>query len=351
MSPPFCDGGRMHLFSSIAEVSEAIREVGLGRWHDQLFGLIRPTVRYIADAADSPATIGASRAGGTPDLPSTLQWPIRPPYPDADVRNIEVRDHPANHLRTREQRERDRRRDEIIAKNALLPFIAQIDLADAWRRQQFDINLPKHGRLLFFYDARETPYGFGPPDATGFRVIWDESSVSDLVRAADPEELSIDSLILPTKTLCPAAGFMLPHWESFAYDALNIPVAELDRYSKLSWPYDDVPGESWYDRSPEIEKVPHHYLGGWGAPSPMGHLERSCELVRMGFSCGRFIKEEVDQTRAKQAEWCLLAEFDCEGFLTQGLEHEWFTGLTLHFLVTRDDLAAQRFDRVWTLAR
>ena len=108
---------------------------------------------------------------------------------------------------------------------------------------------------------------------------------------------------------------------------------------------------SRFSDHPEIEKVRHHYMGGWGAPSPMGFLERDCELVRMGFSCGRFIKEHVDQTHAKQAEWCLLAEFDCEGFLTEGLEHEWFTGLTLHFLITRDNLAARRFDRVWTLAR
>lgn len=210
----------MRLFDSTAEVSEAITEVGLGQWHDQLLGLARPTIRY--------ASIGTSRAGGTPDLHPKLKWPIRRPYPDAAVRNAELRDHPAHEFHSNEQKERNRRRDELIAKDAFLPFIAQIDLAEAWGQRHFDVDLPRHGRLLFFYDAREHPYGFDPPDITGFRVIWDDAPVADLMRAVGPDELAIDCLVLPAKMLHGTAGLMLPDRETFAYEALNIPVQELD---------------------------------------------------------------------------------------------------------------------------
>jgi uncharacterized protein YwqG len=346
----------MRLFGSRAEVSQAIMDVGLGQWHDQLLALARPTLRYIsgAAAADS-AAIGASRTGGTPDLPSKLKWPIRPPYPDADVRNIELRDHPARKLHSYEREQRNRRRDDIIAKDALLPFIAQLDLREAWRKQQFDVDLPQDGRLLFFYDAREHPYGFDPPDGIGFRALWDESPVSDLARTAEPAELAIDCLILPAKALQCVAGLALPEWETFGYEALNIPVQERDRYCRLIRPYYDLLKEGDFDRLPEIEKVPQHYLGGWGEPRQSGYMELECELVTMGFSTGgadRFAGQEAaDRARSRQADWCLLAQFGCEEFCTEGMEHEWFTGLKLYFWIRRDDLASRRFENTWVLAR
>jgi uncharacterized protein YwqG len=337
----------MRLFGSTAEVSKAIKDVGLDQWHDQLLGLARPTVRYVANASAGHAAVGASRVGGTPDLPPQLKWPTRPPYPDADVRNIEVRDHPAKALHTGAQKDRDRRRDEIIAKNAFLPFIAQIDLAHAWRLRPFDIDLPKEGRLLFFYDAREVPFGFVLADMIGFRVLWDHAPVSALSRAAAPAELKIDALVLPAKTLHGASGLALPEWETFAYEALRIPNQYSDQYDRLLHPFADLP----YEEQPDVEKLPNHYVGGWGEPRQSGHMELECELVRLGFSVDTRSDDEKNQASLRQADWCLLAQFNCEEFHTEGLEHEWFTSLELYFWIKRDDLAARRFERTWIVVR
>jgi hypothetical protein len=166
----------MRLFSSRDALSRAILEAGLQRRHDQIMASARPTVRYVAHSAPSDAdATGGSRMGGRPDLPAMLNWPVRPAYPDAKTRNGEVRYHPATRLRSLDYQLQNDRRNQLIGMETALPFIAQIDLAEAWLAQQLEIDLPRHGRLLFFYDARETPPGYDPADAAGFRVVWDET--------------------------------------------------------------------------------------------------------------------------------------------------------------------------------
>ena len=345
----------MRLFDSVAGARNAIVEVGLERRSDQLLSLLRPTVRYVADAAPQvQMATGASRIGGTPDLPRTWSWPKRPAYADADVRNIEIRDPPAVALRGNDYQERNRRQSQLINRDAFLPFLAQIDLADAWREQNFDIDLPRAGRLLFFYDARECPPGFDPADLAGFRVIWDDTPVSDLVHTIGPEELAIDYLVVPAKVLRAAAGYILPELEAFACRALSLPCPDRERYDRLLHPYDEQIGtDGWYDRLPDIEKQPHHFLNGCD-DSETGRMELECELVTRGIPTGgpnAFTGEEADFARLRQADWCLIAKFDCSEFTTIHMEHEWFTDHKLYFWIRRDDLSARRFERAWVLAR
>jgi len=339
----------MRLFGSLDEASKAIVEVGLEQWHDELLAHGRPTVRYTVDnMRDGAAGIGASRMGGTPDLPPNMDWLLRPPYVDATVRNAEVRDHEAIKLRSLDFRLRNDRARRLIGTDARLPFVAQIDLAKAWRIQKFDVELPKGGRLLFFYDARESPPGFDRADAAGFRVIWDETPISALVRAAAPAELVIDALVFPQKTLCATPGYALPDWETFAYERIGMPLSELEKYGKLR----DTYGEA--ETLSEVEWRGHHYLGGWGdrLSGASADMELECELVSTGVSTGRhYPKDAEDRARSRRADWCLLAQFDCGEVATAGLEHEWFTGRRLYFWIRREDLALRRFESVWVLTR
>jgi hypothetical protein len=164
--------------------------------------------------------------GGPPDLPATLNWPVRPAYPDAETRNAEIRYHCATRLRSLDYQLQNDRRNQLIAVGAALPFIAQIDLAGAWLVQQLEIDLPRHGRLLF-YDARETPPGFDPSDGVGFRVVWDETPASAIVAAAPPPELVVDGLVFVPRSLTPTPGFVLPEWETFGYERIGLPQGEL----------------------------------------------------------------------------------------------------------------------------
>jgi uncharacterized protein YwqG len=337
----------MRLFTSLAEASKAISEAGLQQWHDQLLALARPTVHYQVEGRAAHAATGASRLGGTPDLPSAMEWPLRPPYTDAETRNAEIRF--GLELQTREVRERGERRNRLIGASARLPFLAQIDLTEAWQAQKFDIDLPDHGRLLFFYDARECPEGFDPADAAGFRVIWDDTGNAELVRAPSPDELAIDALIFPEKSLSPpAAGFVLPEWETYAYESTGIPLSELNNYAHMLRPYDAAS----YDQWPDSEKRPHHYLGGWNEQpgGARGHMELTCELASNGIYAGSgFTKEHAEQARKRHADWCLLAGFDCGEFLEE-TEHEWFARHYLTFWIRRNDLAARRFENAWVVA-
>ena len=339
----------MRLFGSPDEVSKAISEAGLQEWHDQLLASARPTVQYVADSErGDTAPIGVSRMGGTPDLPPTLTWPLRPPYTDAKTRNAEIRYHPAVRLRSPDYQLQNDRRNKIIGMDARLPFIAQIDLAEAWRIQQFGCALPKHGRLLFFYDARETPPGFDPADAAGFRVLWDTTPVSELVPVMPMSELAVDALVFAKKKLRPTPGLLLPEWETFAYERIGLPGSELDKYDKLR----DTYGEA--DQLPEAGWRGRHYLGGWAdrISGASADMELECELVTRGVSIGSGYPEaEAAQARLRRADWCLLAQFDC-GDLNEGHEfHEWFTRLRLFFWIKSEDLVARRFERVWVLTR
>lgn len=73
-----------------------------------------------------------------------------------------------------------------LAEPLPLSFVAQIDLGEAYRLGDIAAQLPDSGRLLFFYDLAIGPWDDGPRSG---RVIWDQSSVSDLQPAALPGRL------------------------------------------------------------------------------------------------------------------------------------------------------------------
>src|SRR5688500_18484207 len=75
---------------------------------------------------------GASRIGGRPDLADDVAWPCWQGVPQS--------------------------------------FLAQIDLAEVDRANGPDW-LPTQGRLLFFYDAGQSTWGFSPDDQGSWAVI------------------------------------------------------------------------------------------------------------------------------------------------------------------------------------
>ncbi|MBR1152943.1 DUF1963 domain-containing protein [Bradyrhizobium sp. JYMT SZCCT0428] len=72
---------------------------------------------------------------------------------------------------------------------APLQFIAQVDLAEVWLMGPVDPDIPREGRLFFFYDTDHRPGGDKPGDITGARLIYDLTPVASLKRASPPAEL------------------------------------------------------------------------------------------------------------------------------------------------------------------
>jgi hypothetical protein len=105
-----------------------------------ILSLAKPSIRLTARrVSDRELQRGASRIGGTPDVPSGWDWPRWMP-----TKVYKFRPHP-EHL-------------------APLGFIAQIDLSTLPR---FDDSLPETGWLYFFYDRYCEPWSFDPRIAAG----------------------------------------------------------------------------------------------------------------------------------------------------------------------------------------
>src|SRR5687768_16135112 len=81
------------LFKTTAEIENSLRAAGV-RAADAtaLAARSKPYIWLETAEVDDEAGIalGATKIGGTPDLPVTMSWPWRPPYPDHEQRIEEM---------------------------------------------------------------------------------------------------------------------------------------------------------------------------------------------------------------------------------------------------------------------
>ena len=149
----------------IAKISKGCKE----RWLDELFRLLLPlarnAIRIDTQAKnDDDIAVGASKFGGSPDLPDGLSWPSN--------------------------------------ENGALSFVAQINFAEA---SKFDIDslLPKSGMLYLFYDRNLRVWGYDPADKNGFAVIFsdvnDESLSRRRVESLEGENFTFNARLLSFK--------------------------------------------------------------------------------------------------------------------------------------------------------
>ncbi|HEU6441339.1 MAG TPA: DUF1963 domain-containing protein, partial [Microvirga sp.] len=189
------------MFRTAQEIEEYLLNKGLSPETAHLVAKrARLAVAITSEAVDREEEIplGATKIGGYPDLPPSMAWPIRPPYPKGE----EVRE---EHLKTAEnilkigwmsEEERQNHRSEALelADDAMceapLGFIAQIDLAAVAAVADLGADFPKEGRILLFYDVKQQPWGFRLGDEVGARLIFDETPVSALMRKSAPEDIA-----------------------------------------------------------------------------------------------------------------------------------------------------------------
>jgi hypothetical protein len=123
--------------------------------------------------------LGASRFGGSPDVPEVFLWPTRDGEP--------------------------------------LTFLAQLDLTEVQAP-----DLPATGWLLFFYDVARSPWGFDPRDAGGSRVVFMDASREALVRREHP--LTDEGGPFRPCSLIWSQTFEMPHeWDRIIADT-GIPI-------------------------------------------------------------------------------------------------------------------------------
>jgi uncharacterized protein YwqG len=249
---------------------------GLGSLTDRLAPQVRPAIRL--ETAREPTQPGHSHIGGLPDLPGDMEWPRR--------------------------------------KGKPLPFVAQVDLAEAQRAHASKL-LPESGWLLFFSSEDDAEHGSC--------VLYLPAGAA-LDRRALPDGLS------PVYQEC-AIRF-------FAYE--DIP--------------DPPMGQEWDDLDLEDEQFDsffrlRDYLSSGGKPSAhklLGHaqpvqgpLEPEWEQAANGAqgAVGEELRPAESESRSR--DWLLLLQLDTDDAASM----MWGDAGKLYFGIREADLRERLFER------
>lgn len=231
-------------------------EHGLTKMKDAILAVRRPSLRWVASPArtdDSP--VGSAKVGGQPDLPADMPWPKR--------------------------------------NGRALEHVASLDFDVAPR---VDGVPPIAGRLVFFYDEKNLPFGDEDEGEAGWAVVHVPSGTAS-ARTKPPR----GTKTFKPSTLVPTVEQTLPTVQSHAIAQLKLTKALGKKYWDLR--------DAW--------------------PALDGESHRS-----FGHSDGMDLSPDPDDV--------LLLQLD-------SYEHgdvNWGDAGLLLFWITPEDLASARFDRV-----
>ena len=279
---------------------------------EKLTALLRPQIKLIPTGPfeEDETPPWASKLGGFPDLPVGAAWPLHGSLEPGGPTNFE------------------RNTNWEVGP---LEFLAQINLADV-ARVGSGLPLPEEGLLLFFYDAREQAMGFEQTDALGRRVIYVPAGAETTRQLnATPEDVY-------TRPLEFLASEVMPDWFSIRDhlgEALAIVWAELDGVDEL------------FDEFSADNDGEEHVFGGWPRviQNPM---ELECEMVTQGLKEGRsdpYNDPRMATVQEDARQWRLLLQLDSD----ESLDWMWGDMGMVYFWCREEDIAARRFDRVWTI--
>ncbi len=267
----------------------------IGRAQEQ----IRPCIRL-----ERASRRSSSYIGGLPELPEHVSWPVwNKPIVGEDL--------------------------------PPLSFLAQIDLGEEPKEHWPDW-MPKEGKLLFFYDAEQSTWGFDPADHGSWTVLFVEGSERCAERAA-PEALA-NYARYPRKDVSLVQGQSVPSYERIGGYAAKLSkdeFAEIDaRYEKLEREYSS--------------EGPGHQLFGWPRPVQGDGMQLECQLVSNGVYCGNpdgYKSKEAKTLRPSAADWELLLQLDSDD--DAGMM--WGDLGKLYFWIRREDAKHRDFSNVWMI--
>jgi hypothetical protein len=351
------------MFADVAAARETLSEYFYEESVDMLLGHLRPTIAFEpVEASKQPAVrgyvleeipqeviIGATRLGGTPDLPAETPWPVRPVPANAHA------------IAARGEQWHSQRIGRLLGSARPFSFIAQVDLAEAARLGGVAADLPNEGRLLFFYDASVGPWHDG---AESCRVIWDRSPPADLMRLQLPDaltELHVEEYSLPGGAPCDRSavneGTKSLYWGPARAMRLRT-VLRLPDLSSAELQAGDPLAEQALvaaledeDLAASLEALFDDHVGGasrhqlLGSPLPEQSDPRYSAVILTEFGEQHLTPKVWQENRPRicraASQWLLLLQIDFKDYLQQPLAEG-----TVYFLIRRDDLAARAFEKV-----
>lgn len=213
-----------------------------------------------------------------------------------------------------------------------LTFLAQVDLGEV-NKGSFISWLPNSGRLLFFYDAENSPWGFDPKNFGGWAVIYDQSE-SGAERILPPNDLSEELVIPEVKFLVSTEGVSIPSMERAA------------KLIKIENEYDDE--EYFCHRESIFNGEARHKIGGFPDAVQGDDMELQCQLVSGGVYCGNskgYSSELAKELKSQKNDWRLLFQIDTD----DDLEMMWGDVGILYFWVRESDAKNCCFDKSWVI--
>lgn len=252
--------------------------------------------------------LGATRFGGQPDVPADFVWPTY---------EGESYDH--------------------VVKDRPLTFLTQFNCAELAKFDKEHL-LPDHGLLSFFYETDTQCWGYAPKDKGCARVYWFED-ISALFAADFPADMEED-FKFPMVKIKLDSKITYPSWQDFS---------EVFPDEKDCDAFDEVWAEWMGDDSKEIEN--NSQLLGWPDVIQNSMFE---ELVSQGYCLGnpenwnripKGICQKAEETARDR--WVLLFQMDtveCDDFELMFGDCGY-----IYFYITKEDLSARRFDRIWLI--
>lgn len=321
MTPPDMD------HPNTDQIAQSLEAFGMP-FASELARLAQPA--FWLQATNSPIhdlAIGASRLGGAPDLPAGFTWPTNLEKP--------------------------------------LTFLAQINLSDIKVKL-----LPASGWLLFFLDERNLPWEPSPPDSGTFRVMYLPGDAGPLKRAVHPDVDIPESR--PSggnhcRKVTARSGLSLPcigdamvepwfgdvHSSDFDDEDWFAPY-QLERLRLLGVPVNvDEDSPSDFDGIHQLLGHPALMQNDLRGPLSEAVANANGSIGLIGRLLGK-LKGAGGTT--KPEDWQLLLQLDSEdqytevdGKLVPTGAWCWVDMGHLYWLISAEDLAANRFDRCWMM--
>jgi uncharacterized protein YwqG len=247
---------------------------------------------------ESRLPLGASKLGGSPDVPADFTWPLY--------------------------------------QNKPLTFMGQFRLSEV-APYDVDRRLPDQGMLYVFYDEEAQPWGFKLGEEEASRVLYTADENTPLHRFMHPtakgtygyvEALPACSLTYFQIVTPQYSDDRLRDYEGASWDVI-------DRYFTFMSKVDELQSSS------RDKAAPSHWL--LGNPLPVQGDPLVNAIRDHATSAGQDLKT-IDRWAA--TEWCLLLQIDTDDAPDQGLDVMWGDVGRLYFCMPKADLAAYYFANV-----
>lgn len=288
--------------------AEAIIKQADFPYKSELLEILFPSVRVTASRCPiSELPLGASRMGGVPDMPESLEWPVWNIPEDSTYRL----------------------NSSLSQGKVPLDLLAQINLKEL-RGFVGAEDLPNSGWLYFFYATESQVWGFDPKDKGSSCVLYYDGSLDTLKRRIPPK-LSQEEYF--SCLLNFAEDWTLPN--DFNPEGKPLSDSQSDNYAEM---LEELTGNS---------EIKHRLLGfPWLI---QGEMELECQLVTNGIYCGNasgYRSEEARQLAEGAADWRLLMQIDSDednpGWM-------WGDSGSVYFWIKDQDLRAKNFADTWLI--